>query len=445
MKIKNLYLFTLCALAATAVLAAEGEGETPSTDEPEFNRVVENYSNPDGMVDDVVENLYATGGDAANYGVFYVTGENVIVKSDANFANRNGLACLWVTEGCSVTFLPAAWNAGVWNENFNGSGSGCIQLDRNATMTIGSAEQAADLNNHNEAVVNLESGSLLSVSRNFNNNGSAQVYLKEGATLEIKNELLINGSSQVNVSGASIKAGAGTYFAQEANAVLNLTNSTLETSSFAVGRWSSKAVDSTINLASSTIYTSGDSTNWGTINVGATSRIVFGESGRALFNCGLLTIKSGQSLDISRVREEGSDDSYLCNYGTITIEAATDPEAFAAISVQNFVDDGNAGVIIIDFSNISDIYGEYEYALISTADWLSIGSTEFKYTLDGSTFKDILLGDSVQDGDLFLELKRDGTTISYIYSFVPEPATYAAIFGALALALACYRRRAARS
>ena len=441
MKIKNLYLFTLCALAATAVLAAEGEGETPSTDEPEFNRVVENYSNPDGMVDDVVENLYATGGDAANYGVFYVTGENVIVKSDANFANRNGQAYLWVSEGCSVTFLPAS---GVWNENFYGDGSGHILLDQNATMTIGSAEQAADLNNHNEAVVNLESGSLLSVSGNFNNNGSAQVYLKEGSTLEIENELWINGSSQVNVSGASIKAGSSTCFAQEANAVLNLTNSTLETSSFAVGLWSSKAVDSTINLASSTIYTSGDSTNWGTINVGATSRIVFGESGRALFNRGLLTIKSGQSLDISRVREEGSDDSYLCNYGTITIEAATDPEALAAISVQNFVDDGNAGVIIIDFSNVAGIQESREYALIS-ANLLSIGSTEFKYTLDGIIFKDIELGSQVEDGALSLEITQEGAKIFYVYSIVPEPGTCAAIFGALALALACCRRRAARS
>ncbi len=204
----------------------------------------------------------------------------------------------------------------------------------------------------------------LEVSGNISLDGSSK-FTATNATLEIGNEFWINGSSFVNINEASVKTGAGTYFAQEANSVLNLNKSTLETSAFVIGLWAQDKVDSTMNLASSSIYTAGDSTSWGTININETSSIVFGETGRALFNRGTITIKSGQSLDISRVREEGGDDSYLCNYGTITIEAAIDPEALAAISVQNFVDDGNAGIIIIDFSNITGMHESQEYALIS--------------------------------------------------------------------------------
>lgn len=737
-------MLSLCALAATAVYAAEGEGETPPTGETEFPREVENYNNPDGMVDDVVENLYATGGDASNYGIFYVQGQDIIVKSDSNFANRNGQAYLWVAEGCSVTFLPAS---GVWNENFYGEGSGTILLDPNATMTIGSAEQAADLNNNNEAVVEMNDGSALIVYGNIYNRGSAQIGVVEGSTLEVMKEIVlddtssitatsttiensngslrfaggtekgalfsldnsvlntksfygnfwegtsdsvlelknstvnvtensesrwvinasgtsamlfanditettdettgettttvtyrtfnnygklnieensnlkidaalssnetseivlnmgstlevtgnlsINGTSTVTLNSATlensngelsfgggstkevllsltdsvvnaksistgvfwegrsnskielinstinvkndstnwaiidasgdsflnfenvvdeesgtisfkqlynnatlnvqadsnfkidaaltnseestvdvndgatlevtgdiwlnmytqftatnatIKSGGNLYSAADASSVLNLSGSTLEAKSFTIGLYASDSVKTAVNLAASTLNIAGDSTNRGTMNVSETSSIVFGEDGRAFFNRqgGTVKISSNQSLNISRIREEGGDDSHFCNYGTIIVEAATDSSAGAAITVKNFVDDGNAGTIVIDFSNISDIYDENEYALIS-ADALSVNSTLFQYTLDGSTFKDILLGDSVQDGGLFLELKQDGSTISYIYSFVPEPATYAAIFGALALALAALRRRAARN
>ena len=274
MKIKNLYLFTLCALAATAVLAAEGEGETPSTDEPEFNRVVENYSNPDGMVDDVVENLYATGGDAANYGVFYVTGENVIVKSDANFANRNGQAYLWVSEGCSVTFLPAS---GVWNENFYGDGSGHILLDPNATMTIGSAEQAADLNNNNEAVVEMNDGSALIVYGNIYHRGSAQIGVVEGSTLEVMKEIVLDDTSSITATSTTIENSNGSLrFAGGTGkgALFSLDNSVLNTKSFYGNFWEGNS-DSVLELKNSTINVTQDSESRWVISASGTSAILF--------------------------------------------------------------------------------------------------------------------------------------------------------------------------
>ena len=50
----------------------------------------------------------------------------------------------------------------------------------------------------------------------------------------------------------------------------------------------------------------------------------------------------------------------------------------------------------------------------------------------------IFVGGSLFDG---AEVAYDPQTNSFAISNVPEPATYAAIFGALALAFAAYRRR----
>ena len=81
------------------------------------------------------------------------------------------------------------------------------------------------------------------------------------------------------------------------------------------------------------------------------------------------------------------------------------------------------------------------------------------YISDGTSASDLVLdlGESIiltdqsqanisvlhEDGSLFdgAEVAYDPQTNSFAISNVPEPATYAAIFGALALAFAAYRRR----
>lgn len=394
-------------------------------------------------------------------------GTSRFTATNATIENSNGSLSFGGTASASLILNNSVLNtgsfsSGVWwegkndsyfeisNSTINASGNGTnwanIKVSGESSINFNNVidEESGEISSYYELANNgnfdIETGSTFKVNGKFSNSNEALLNVNSGANLDIANEFWINGTSVVNLNEATVKTGASTYFAQEASSVLNLNKSTLETSSFVIGLWASNKVNSVLNLTSSTIYTAGDSTSWGTINVKETSSIVFGESGRALFNRGDITIKSDQSLDISRVREEGGDDSYFCNYGTITVEAATNSEALAAISVQNFVDDGNAGIIIIDFSNITGMHESQEYALIS-ANSLSVDSTEFKYTVDGITFKDIELGSQVEDGKLFLELIQNGAEISYIYSIVPEPATYAAIFAVLSLTLACYRRR----
>ena len=100
------------------------------------------------------------------------------------------------------------------------------------------------------------------------------------------------------------------------------------------------------------------------------------------------------------------------------------------------------GVINVDLANISDLEdGTYYFALISSTEDISETSNKL---LDGKPFdwdNDLVVIDS--DIAKFKEWTVENNTlfISVDVTSVPEPSTYAAIFGAIALAFAAYRRR----
>ena len=100
------------------------------------------------------------------------------------------------------------------------------------------------------------------------------------------------------------------------------------------------------------------------------------------------------------------------------------------------------GVINADLSNISDLEeGTYFFALLSSTEDISETSNKL---LDDKPFdwdNDLVVIDS--DIAKFKEWTVENNTlfISVDIISVPEPSTYAAIFGAVALAFAAYRRR----
>ena len=103
------------------------------------------------------------------------------------------------------------------------------------------------------------------------------------------------------------------------------------------------------------------------------------------------------------------------------------------------------GDFVLDFSNVTGLdSGEYMVALmecVSGENMESIGGMTADY--NALISKSVIESDTVklsqnEDGDCFAII--DSTLYAYV-SVVPEPGAYAAIFGALALAFAAYRRR----
>ena len=116
--------------------------------------------------------------------------------------------------------------------------------------------------------------------------------------------------------------------------------------------------------------------------------------------------------------------------GITTIEAESKIQAFS-------------GVIEVDFTNLiwNEEWGdEHKFTLVQSTsgessavllDWISNNDITGLSILKGVSGGEF----SADNTNLYLTIAKDSLTI------VPEPSTYAAIFGALALAFAAYRRR----
>ncbi len=126
------------------------------------------------------------------------------------------------------------------------------------------------------------------------------------------------------------------------------------------------------------------------------------------------------------------------------LELKADANGFARISADRIF---MTGLLVVDFS---DLRGTYE-------DGISFDLLEYRNgneDADGSRFAWLTLCEAIAGGDyehvniitrdesdeFWFDLNGSTLTVTY-YSSVPEPATFAAIFGALALALAACRKR----
>ena len=126
------------------------------------------------------------------------------------------------------------------------------------------------------------------------------------------------------------------------------------------------------------------------------------------------------------------------------LELKADANGFARVSADRIF---MTGLLVVDFS---DLRGTYE-------DGISFDLLEYRNgneDADGSRFAWLTLCEAIAGGDyehvniitrdesdeFRFDLNGSILTVTY-YSSVPEPATFAAILGALALALAAYKRR----
>lgn len=152
-------------------------------------------------------------------------------------------------------------------------------------------------------------------------------------------------------------------------------------------------------------------------------------SGANNVSLGPVTMEEGASFNVS-----GSEN-------TITLTSLSSAGTFKFISDENGISKittneitDMSGMLILDFSKF--LGEELTAAIITTADIFTfddyIGTNE-----SGLEKVDVITRNAGDTWDIYFE---DGT-LMIAYTAVPEPATYAAIFGALVLGLAIYKRQ----
>ncbi len=115
-----------------------------------------------------------------------------------------------------------------------------------------------------------------------------------------------------------------------------------------------------------------------------------------------------------------------------SMDFVADENGFSTIAVDSF-NIGDSVALHVDFSALAAVEGTRTFELVASI------SSEISQEVFDKIIADFTYAN---EGDI-ATLKLDGSSIFVDYTAaVPEPATYAAIFGALALALAAYRKRA---
>lgn len=153
-------------------------------------------------------------------------------------------------------------------------------------------------------------------------------------------------------------------------------------------------------------------------------------TGANTFKAGVFTMESGATLKI-----EGSQNTVsiynLNSAGTLSFVA--DTTGISTVNVTSEITN-MSGMLILDFSRF--LGEELTAAIITTADIFTfdeyIGTSE-----SGLEKVNVITRNEGDAWDIYFE---DGT-LMIAYTAVPEPATYAAIFGALVLGLAIYKRQ----
>lgn len=340
--------------------------------------------------------------------------------------------------------------------------SGVLQFWYNSSQTINVKNGAsADISevswgtgDSSHANMSVSGGSTLTVGRFSQFNGSK--IANGGSTLTVDNSTL-NVSSGTNVGSAS--ADYSMIIDLKNNASMNMAPS--GTKGSLTLNASGSGSQALVNVNSSTL--SGIETLNVSYKEGATNKmVIMGENANVhsfRVSIGDDTVATGSaSIQLGGYDSEGNfvaagakalsndweffvEDSGSLDFLLGDSNALSTKDTSQAIVQARFFKSVN-GVINVDLSNISDLEeGTYYFALISSTEDISETSDKL---LDDKPFdwdNDLVVTDS--DIAKFKEWTVENNTlfISVDIISVPEPSTVAAIFGAVALAFAAYRRR----
>ncbi len=260
--------------------------------------------------------------------------------------------------------------------------------------TIKSGSFSVDGYIQDKANVKVYDGSLSLQNGNIDGGASVSLF---GGSLKMANDKTVGNGNQENA--ATITFGGGKLY-NDPSERLDLNNANLIFGATDEGVFKAASAHS--------------------IEVGTRLRIFPGTMRFNMANANLLTDSSSASL---------KDNAFVYSAGEISMQS------------------NDAILVTLDFSNIdfSGLNGDYFVSLFAMEkDFHADTQPVFSYIDSTGLSNDIVYGEEYQySEDVSFEVIHDTSINSYYVSInvVPEPATYAAIFGALAIAIAFIRRR----
>lgn len=292
-----------------------------------------------------------------------------------------------------------------------------VKLDTNSRLHIGSMGQS-ELNGYTGYShldnVDLGNGGMLEFA--FKDKGADGAILQK--TANIGN---LNGYGKIGLDG---NADWITY-------TVNLNGSGKYTGEIADSTSKAALVMNIVKNGSGTQILSGNNTYKGTTNVNEGTLLMNRTDGKSTIYVrnGATFGAAGQGVSASYiVKDSGGSLLFDFSMGDVSLNLLDGSRLKGEILSTDFI-----------FSNIAGILNK-ETLLFSFADEESITNASLREILDsGLTYTYIDKATGQQYTANFTEGDADGSM--YVTFEVPEPATWAAIFGALALALAIYRRR----
>lgn len=297
--------------------------------------------------------------------------------------------------------------------------------DGAAAATAPTKADQVNFNPTSSITIYIDGQDAQSGSGNYNGVGST-VKVSNGATWDMGYVYTGGANWTFDVSDSTVK---GFFAVATSNTLANFTNSTLDGS---FESWNTGS--GTLNLKNSTL--NGDIRFHAFGNIG--SRVLSVSFEASTYNAKKSTTYGGEEyystseLYLKFIGSENNIQMATLDINKGSLDFVADANGFSTVAVDSF-NIGDSIALNIDFSGLVVWEGTQTFELVA-ATASEISQAVFDKVVANFTY--------ANEGDSAV-LRLDGSSIFVDYTAaVPEPATYAAVFGALALALAAYRRRA---
>lgn len=371
--------------------------------------------NEGGLYNVVKGSTLAIGNKADQTASFTVDGGSfnlTATNSDFNIYvanNSTATANLKITNGGVYQQANGAKNTQVWMN----SGSGTFEISdggkwfANTNFYVGGASGANStlILNNGKIANSAGTGASSDIKLAYAANSTGRLEVSNGGTAILRTFQMAQGGANANA----------TLIIKDAGSLVRATNTNDTNYLFSLGMNVADGDKYTGNSAIVEIHTGAQlaNTSGGTSSIKDSAQMTF-VLDSANFDYASTAMFSTGKLAVYKTNDTVSNPFVIdgANLGEVSGLSAGDIAEFIIMTISG---DATLNDDILDFSNIESIAGIFEFKNnTDLADWEDFGLENLSFA----------------DGNLVLSL-----------TYVPEPSTYAAIFGALALAFAAYRRR----